>query len=537
MRAGTLPSVSVDPRVTQTGPPPKETVLSSVLVNPLPRLELPKRWEFLEAAAKKAGLQAAEFIQRIDPAAVHVDQLLRRVRTGGGGGVFEVLYGLSGSGKTSFLKTLPKFFEDIRVIGFPRDSLLSQLPDFIASTYVPEENIKRVIVIEKRDNPKPADIAATPEMLGELLETFRTPEGRVIVLWPVTDPNTAERIATYAWTAGRDSVTDASTKGIYKFPGLARDRYHEIADLTSRNLSGDGLDAFGVTTANVPSLLSGCETISDFFARVDSFAAEQSTKTWSVLRERVRVHVWVVLPGDLVPAINATVSGLTQGTRSRIDLDLIGEFIDRPDNKAIYIADWRAKRASMAHLLRAIDLRLCPLPPNVALAAVRLYGDTDLKAKLKQPAINEETAKDTMKASRLYKLILAQAGVETTPFAGSRDVAKDTSDEYRRIQSTAGRSDKPLNKALGKLIKLCLADDAPSVEVITEKRSLPKSELQPDIQIRLSEGQYICLEPTWRSTDVGITGELDGGQNTLSEAHLKKYVLDKATSYVKDLGI
>jgi len=504
--------------------------------NPLPSLELPKRWEFLEAAALKKGLKAEEFIEPIDTAAQHVDQLLRRVRTGGGG-VFEVIYGLSGSGKTSFLKTLPKFFNEIRVIPFPRNLPLTDLPDFVESTYIYSETQKRIVVIERRDNPSSGDVTLSSEMFANLLETFRIPQGSAIVLWPITDHVTATEIAQRAWITGRDSVTDATTKGIYSFQGLPREKYFEIADNTSRNLTGDSLEAYGITNQNVPELLSGCETISDFFARIDAHSAAQNERTWSVLKERVRVHTWVVLPGDVVTAINSTVSSLTQGTRGRIDLDLIGEFIDRPDNKAVYIADWRTRRAGMAHLLRTIDLRLCPLPPNVALAAVRLFGDPGLKAKLKQGSVNIDAAKDTMKSCRLYKQILIEAGIETTAFAGAREVSRETSDEYRRIQATANVTDKPLNKALGDLIALCLADDAPDLQVISEKRSLPLSQLQPDIQIKLGEGEYICLEPTWRSTDVGIVDELAGGQNTLAEAHLKKYVLDKATQYVKDLGL
>ncbi|UJX43516.1 hypothetical protein D7006_01335 [Xanthobacter sp. YC-JY1] len=61
--------------------------------------------------------------------------------------------------------------------------------------------------------------------------------------------------------------------------------------------------------------------------------------------------------------------------------------------------------------------------------------------------------------------------------------------------------------------------------------------MQPDIQIELGDGEYICLEPTWRTSGVGVAGEIKQAQNTLSEAHLKKYVLEKATQYVKDMGL
>lgn len=75
-------------------------------MNTLAKLELPKRWELLEQRAEAAGLDTGLFVERVDSAADRIDYLLQRVKTGGGG-LFEVFYGLSGSGKTTFLKTLP----------------------------------------------------------------------------------------------------------------------------------------------------------------------------------------------------------------------------------------------------------------------------------------------------------------------------------------------------------------------------------------------------------------------------------------------
>jgi len=94
-----------------------------------------------------------------------------------------------------------------------------------------------------------------------------------------------------------------------------------------------------------------------------------------------------------------------------------------------------------------------------------------------------------------------------------------------------------LNKALGDLIAATLAEDGIPCDVDSERRKLPGSNLKPDIQIKLGDETYVCIEPTWRSTDTGIKGELDGGQNTLAIAHIKKYVLDKVTDYVKDLDL
>ena len=504
--------------------------------NPLPRLELPKRWELLVQRAAEEGLDVREFVERVDEAANRIDLLLNRVRTGGSG-LFEIFLGLPGSGKTTFLNTLPKFFSKIKVFPFAPTQPLHSLPEFVRSTHVAGDDHSRVVIVERRDIPKAAEVDAAEQLFADLLYCFREPAGTALILWPITKADAAQKIAATAWEAGRDIIADPSTKGCYQFRGVSKEKYFELADNTTRNLTGDGLEAFGVDPASASNLLPGCETIADFFAKVDAAAASQRDKTWSVLKERARVHCWVALPGDDIAALTSTVAALTQGTRSRVDVDRIGEFLDKPENKALYVADWRERRASLAHTLRAIDVRLFSVPPNVALAAIRSFGDESLTKVLKQASANLEQSKKAMRASRLYKAILQEAGIETAPFAGNREIKPETREEYNRVQALAARSDKALNKALGSLIAACLADDMPSAVVVSERRSLPNSELQPDIQIEIGKGNYICLEPTWRSTRKGQGGGKEPAQSTLSEGFIQKYLLDKAMQYVRDLEL
>ncbi len=506
-------------------------------MNTLAKLELPKRWELLEQRAQAAGLDTGLFVERVGIAADRIDYLLQRVKTGGGG-LFEVFYGLSGSGKTTFLKTLPKQFEQIRVSSFPKDKSLSDLSTYIYDMYIPGDASARIVLIERRDNPSQQDMQLISETFAELLETFRNPKGAALVLWPVTREASARQIAEEAWATGRDSMADTRTKGLYNFTGLPKERFYSVADTTSRNLTGDGLETFGITPDVANSLLAGVETIADFFNAVDLFAEEQREKTWSVLKTKVRARVWVVLPGDMPSAIRSTVLSLTQGSRSRVDIELVAEFIDQPDDKApLYISDWKARRSAMAHLLRAIDLRLFELPPNVSLAAIRAFGDTAIKGKLKQPSIKLEDAKAAMRNSKLYKEIETEIGINQSPFAGANRDVEDTSNEYRRIQAGASKGDKSLNKAIGLLLSECLREDAPKIAVVSEKQSLPKCDLKPDVCLHIGDLDYICIEPTWRSTDKGIPGELDGGQNTLAASHMKKYLLDKAMQYIKALDL
>lgn len=505
-------------------------------INPLRKLELPRRWELLAQRAASVSVDPSVIVEKVDDAANRVDALMRRVRDGAGG-VIEVFYGLSGSGKTTFFRTIPKFFSGVNLTLFPNTLPLRNLPSFIKNDYVSEDKNNRIVLIERRDNPTADDLSQLDETFGELVDVFREPDGAAVVLWPVTNRESAQKIAETAWAVGRDSMADKQSNGQYHFKGVEKNRYWDLADTTSRTLTGDGLEAFGVTPDSARALLPKCDTISDYFAEVAALADTQRNETWSVLKARVIPRLWVVLPGDDELLIRGTADALTQGTKRKIDIDKIGELIDIPEKESIYIAEWKKRRGQLAHLLRAIDVRLFDLPPNVALAAIRSCGDPSIKSLLNNQTTGIEQSKDAMKACRLYKAILEEAGVMATAFAGTRRLGRETADEYLRIQKRASSDDKPLNKALGQLIALCLADDAPTLKVLAEKRSLPGSNLQPDIQIELGIGEYICLEPTWRTSGARIDGGAKSAQNTLSEAHLKKYVLDKATSYVKDLGL
>lgn len=501
----------------------------------LPELKLPKRFEILEQEAQRSGLDSREFIERVDEEAERIDGLLQNIKVSGCGQL-ELFLGLSGSGKTTFVSTLPKFFYEVEVYLFDKDRPLSELPEFVRGT-ASARAVNRIVLIGDRDNPKKEDLESAEETFDELRQVFRTPEGTVLALWPITHETASANLANIAWSVGRDSIVDFHSKGLHRFKGLPKERFFQVADTTSKNLSGDGLEAFGVTAEDALGLLPEAETITAFYYLLERAAAEVRGKTLSVLKKRVRPQVWVVLPGDIPASIDATVLSLTQGTRSRVDVDLLGEFIDNPSTEANYISDWRKRRSSLAHIMRALDVRLIGLPPNVSLAAIRAFGDDSTKKLLKQPSTNLSAAKNTMRRSRLYRAILAEVGIDAEAFSAGGKIVEETQNEYRRIQAKASSADASLNKALGQLIKATLEEDGIEASIIVEKQKLPGSRLRPDVQIEVAENSYICIEPTWRSTDKGIQGELGGGQNTLSTAHIKKYLLDKITEYVKDLDL
>jgi hypothetical protein len=258
----------------------------------------------------------------------------------------------------------------------------------------------------------------------------------------------------------------------------------------------------------------------------------------TILKSKVVPKLWIVVPGDEIETGDAAVRALTSGNEGGVDISLLQQFVQAAKAEVQYVKDWKVALPRFPHIMFTLDVRVFFLPPNVATAAVRLFGDADLRSKLKQPAQNSEVGVTALQATRLYKALAKEFRISTTGFAGNRSVGDETENEYRRVHRTAKNSEKPLNKALALLIQEALTrDGVEDVLVIPEKRNLAHTNLQPDIQIHLPGGSIVCVEPTWRSAGKGIEGEFEPQQKTLTEAHLRKYILDKAMEYMKALGL
>jgi len=234
-------------------------------LNNLPVLNLPKRFEALERQASTQEYDLTSVVQRIDSAAARLETLLRQVQFGGIGR-FELFLGKSGAGKTTFFKTLTKFFSGTEVHEIPSNIPLNDIANYISSRHNKDDR-RHVWVMHDRDNQLVSDSEAF-EFLETLRVLFRKPEGAVVLCWPLTDEFSAKTISEKAWSVGRDSVVDIESRGLYIFQGPEKDTYLKIAELTTRSLKGDGLETFGITEELAKPLLRDSETIAEFYSRL-----------------------------------------------------------------------------------------------------------------------------------------------------------------------------------------------------------------------------------------------------------------------------
>lgn len=497
-----------------------------------PTLKLPKRFEALQREARGSGADISQIVQRIDSAAARIETLARQVRDGGLGR-FELFLGKSGSGKTTFFRTLQHFFEGIRIEAVENNVPLEELSQHIRNRHLSAGSEIVVYVLYDRDNEK-VTYEEARDFFESLRVLFREDKGQVVITWPITDQKAVDTLSAAAWEIGRDSIVDIETRGVFNFEGVEKSTYYEIADLTTRNLApGQTLETFGLTKEVARSLIIDSETIAEFYSRLESKSAEINDTYKDILKEKIVPRVWILVGGDSNQDLNLTVSTLTQGTEKQVDIDRVLKFLDDPTNNSAYLKDWQQRRQQVAFILRRLDVRLFELPPNAGLAAIRLHGDDIAKAPLNLKSANRSSALDAIINTAFMRIIL-EAGQARN--ATLRPTDEQTAYEYRRVQANAGKDDKRFNKALAIAIAEILKENNIKGSVTPEKR-LKDGNLKPDILIELERGEVFCLEPTWRTTGADIPGELDKKQNTLSVGHIQKYLLEKVLEYAKDLGM
>lgn len=496
-------------------------------------LILPKRFENLQHAVAERQADLTQIVRKVPEATARIEHLLRKV-SNSGMGIFESILGPSGSGKTTFLSTLPRFYSGAHV---------TPLPDTIPLLGIADEMRKRmsapqpgqIFVLIDRDNPEITDDDLR-RFFEQLRRLFRSQEGRVLLVWPITDRHAASRIRETAWQIGSDSIVDQMSRGMFQFTGLPKAEYYDVADITARSLnSGQGLEAFGLGPRVASPLLQTSETLSQFFGRLEEKSQELNNALGDTLRERRLPAVWILVAGDDTRELSLTVANLTQGTEKRIDVDRMIAVLDAGDSGTGYLGDWRKRRNQIAFLLRHLDVRLFELTSNVAVSAIRAFGDAAIREKLEKKTDMATNASRAMQSARFFQLL---ANITPSNAATIRAATPETMTEYKRVQQLATKNDKLLNKALAASLQRALDDVGVRAAVTAERRRLdPSSTLQPDIMVELVDGRLVCLEPTWRTTGRGIDREISDQQGTMTVGHIQQYLLAKVLEYVKDLKL
>lgn len=300
-----------------------------------------------------------------------------------------------------------------------------------------------------RDNPIESD-EELRRFFERLRGDFRDTVHRTLVIWPVSQKDTANRLYSLAVDVGSDSLVGDS-KSYYSFPGPDRSKFYTIADNTCRLMNREqSLAEFGIDEELGSGVLSQAETIAQYFQKMLDHWTQLNDKVGTILTQKPRPRVWVLLPGDETTAVMATVNQLTSGAKRKLDIPALTTDLAKELASAQYMKDWAHLGRWMPFILRSLDVRVVEIPPNLALSIIRAFGDVEIRSKLKQQHGATSAAIDALRESMLGELLL---DADARPRRAPRRTEENTSDEFIRVQAAAKGNDALLNAPFAKAIE------------------------------------------------------------------------------------
>ncbi|WP_152559557.1 hypothetical protein [Paenirhodobacter enshiensis] len=437
-----------------------------------------------------------------------IDSLHKTMKSSGRG-VFMILRGNSGAGKTTFLHTLGLYRENVSTISIAGGE---DVPNFLRDHNTPNTLSIEVIVLEERE----AALSFTDEELESWLHAIngfiRSDRGKnAMVVWPCNSDKLKDRLVSLSRTIGGRSLLGSKDDAI-SFPGPSKNTYTEIASRTLAVLNqGAGLSDFGLTAENIDSLAAKANTVGDFLGDLRDAIIEKQ-QTVSSLLEKEHPNVWVVVIAGNEP--DGEVAGLTRGNLSLVDMDRL-----MTSTEANIVQDLKKIPEKLGLLATVLNAKILHLPVLAATASVRAFSDDRLQDKLKKEDFALSPKKPEEATNRLQQCELGsilQLGKQKTLVRGKKLGDKSIT-SFVKVATVAQQDDASVNRAIGNALLSAGLIESFNIEVPLSGAYSVRSDM-------LITGKFgkARIEMMWRTK----TGRAD----------IANYTLKKLENYGKAIG-
>lgn len=390
-----------DPPVTEEAPPKKPKKLrleeqrSAVLVQGTPQIiegiaqpVLPTRWERLKPKLGDDTVSLRTIIRPIPKAMSVVRSIIQYIKTTDGCQVL-VIRADTGSGKTTFLNTLPHYMPDI---SFHMQTLDIQQLDEEAfskalwSLKTPNDGVINLIILEGREKPQSITDKYIQVVLANINRFARTRGVPLLFVIPTTEDYVARSWCDHGTRIGDLIPEQKLYEGSrwYNFPGVPKDKYVEVVEETVRTLNPPrSLYDFGVSPDEVKSLAQTSTTIGRLIETLAGRISEIRSTTTLPL-EGKRDHVWVVYVAPDLRHFDHTyliIDGLCQDEKLRVSAPKL----ITPESDTSLAQHWKqpTQWAKLVATINLLDVRLINLPIITVVTAALTYGDESLLQSFK----------------------------------------------------------------------------------------------------------------------------------------------------------
>lgn len=469
-------------------------------------LSLPDRFESLKDSPKQ---QIESIIIPVEDALFHIDETYSDIKASGRG-AFWILRGQTGSGKSTFLNTVHLFREGVETSSIlAEDSISESLSKFRARS----DKHLSILVVEGREARKDVSNESLETDLHAINGFIRSKNGNhTLVVWQCNTDDLETRLITLAQEIGGSSLLGIDSPS-YKFSGVPKDRYQEVANRTIAVLNeGASLISFGISEDLARDLVEKSETIGTYltFIRKELLKNKQ---TISQLLVKERCRVWTLVIAGNEP--DKDVAALTRGSASIADIDRL--VVSTNANIVKELKNYPEKIGILATML---DARIIHLPISTALSNVRQFANEDLRNLMRGRQMHVNSERQTTRSIEQSDLARAfySRSIEPNRTKGS-PIGNNTKVAFTKLMEIAQKKDEMLNKAIGESLKA----NGIIQDFILEHAFKGNLDLKTDLFcICMNDHEPVRLEIMWR-TKAG-------------RADIAIYVLTKLRNYGKAIG-
>lgn len=486
----------------------------------IPTLILPNRWEYLQPKIEGRKVAVRTIIRPVQRAMIIIRNIISYLETTGGSQVL-VMRADSGSGKTTFLNTLPDYMPDVKF-----NKQVVELENVDAENFNSELQSRGTIndginlfILEGREKPESVNEKYVQVVLSNINRFARNQRVPIIFVIPTTDSNVAR-----LWCEQGSTIGDLIPEGKlyegsrwYEFVGISKDQYIDITKETVEALNPNRTLFDYISPDEAKELVKTASTIGRYMEIIVTQVSGRRDQTRIVSRGR-REHVWIVYCSPDLRHRDHTyqvVDGLCADEYLRVSpIKLIPESANTPIERT-----WRQPEewAKLIAAVRFLDVRLVNLSVVTLVTAALTYGDDNLINSFKQTRLKnyrqeiekefgkldlpwedalieraqkEENARISMEGSNLYALL------RDTPADSQRGSDTDNAKVYARylhLRKVVGDNISQLHYFLGlTLDNLLKYSQFPNfVGTETEEPLIPgQVEPKPDIIVHTESDVY-----------------------------------------------
>jgi len=378
----------------------------------IPQPILPTRWEQLQRSIENRDVNKdvllSTIIRPVDQAMDVIREIVEYLQTTNGCQVL-VIRADTGSGKTTFLNTLPHYMQDI---GFDIQTI--DIQNLEENEFGPElRGVKtsstgiNLIILEGREKPESIPDKYIQVVLANINRFARHRSVPLLFVIPTVEDEVARSWCDHAIKIGDLIPEHKLHEGSrwYNFPGVPKDEYIEIASRTIRALNPPYSPVdFGVSPDELKNWVNTASTIGRYIEIIASKISTRRRATALPASRGRKEHVWIVYCTPDLRHYDHTyhvINGLVQDEKFKVSPAKLVP----PDSDTPYSKNWRQSLqwTKLVATINFLDIRLINFPIIAAVTAALTYGDDDLLQSFKKARIRDykEDIPDEMKVGNI----------------------------------------------------------------------------------------------------------------------------------------